>query len=76
MGKTFYHFLMRYRHPSPADSISVFANHAYHDHSFPKASEDYQDISSYLELNGHYLESMSIFDEAWEKYLLSEANHK
>jgi uncharacterized protein YozE (UPF0346 family) len=63
---------MKYRHPAPKDSISVFANNAYHDHSFPKTSEDYDEISSYLELNGEYLESMSIFDEAWEQYLFSE----
>jgi uncharacterized protein YozE (UPF0346 family) len=72
MIKTFYHFLMKYRHPAPKDDISKFANHAYHDHSFPKTSKDYDDISSYLELNGHYLESMTIFDEAWQLYLSSE----
>lgn len=72
MSKTFYHFLMRYRHPSPKDPISRFANNAYEDHSFPKASEDYHEISLYLELNGHYLEGMSIFDDAWQAYLQSE----
>jgi uncharacterized protein YozE (UPF0346 family) len=74
MRKSFYHFLMKYRHPEPKDEISVFANNAYHDHSFPKISEDYDEISSYLELNGQYLESMSVFDEAWEQYLFTEKN--
>jgi uncharacterized protein YozE (UPF0346 family) len=73
MIKSFYHFLMKYRHPAPKDSISVFANYAYLDHSFPKTSEDYHEISSYLELNGHYLESMSVFDEAWQQYMLTES---
>lgn len=72
MSKSFYHFLMKYRHPAPRDSISLFANSAYMDHGFPKTSTDYDELSSYLELNGHYLESMSIFDEAWQLYLLSE----
>jgi uncharacterized protein YozE (UPF0346 family) len=72
MRKSFYHFLMKFRHPSPKDAINHFANHAYLDHSFPKTSEDYEDLSSYLELNGHYLESMSTFDEAWEQYQMSE----
>lgn len=72
MIKSFYHFLMKYRHPAPKDEISLFANHAYLDHSFPKVSEDYDEISSYLELNGQYLESMSIFDEAWQQYQLTE----
>ncbi|QNG58281.1 YozE family protein [Metabacillus idriensis] len=66
--KSFYHYLMKYRHPKPADDISRFANDAYDDHSFPKSSDDYHDISSYLELNGSYLQSLVIFDEAWELY--------
>ncbi|MCM3588024.1 YozE family protein [Mesobacillus maritimus] len=69
MYKSFYHFLMKYRHPKPKDDISRFANDAYEDHSFPKNSEDYDEISTYLEFNAHYLDSMSIFDEAWELYL-------
>ncbi|WP_245640505.1 YozE family protein [Neobacillus massiliamazoniensis] len=70
--KSFYHFLMKYRHPAPKDEISQFANDVYLDHSFPKISEDYHELSSYLEMNGHYLNSMSIFDEAWQLYLISE----
>ncbi|MEZ7791675.1 YozE family protein [Niallia circulans] len=72
MTKSFYHFLMKFRHPEPSDQISEFANEAYLDHDFPKNSFDYDEISDYLELNGHYLPSMRIFDEAWEKYLFQE----
>ncbi|MGM0873863.1 MAG: YozE family protein [Bacillota bacterium] len=66
--KSFYHFLMKYRHPKPKDDISKFANNAYLDHSFPKGSDSYDELSSYLEMNGHYLNSMSVFDEAWDRY--------
>lgn len=72
MLKSFYHFLMKYRHPKPPDAISQFANDAYADHGFPKNTEDYYELSSYLELNGHYLPSLVVFDEAWELYLQSE----
>jgi uncharacterized protein YozE (UPF0346 family) len=72
LAKSFYHFLMRYRHPEPSDHISKFANQAYQDHGFPKNSTDYHDLSSYLELNGHYLTSMRIFDDAWDLYLIHE----
>ncbi|RLQ95202.1 YozE family protein [Falsibacillus albus] len=72
MNKSFYHFLLKYRHPEPKDSISKFANDAYDDHGFPKNSDDYHELSSYLELNGQYLESMAIFDDAWDDYLISE----
>lgn len=72
MAKSFYHFLMKYRHPQPKDPVSQFANHAYNDHGFPKGSSDYNELSLYLELNGHYLKSMSIFDEVWEVYISTE----
>ncbi|MDQ0162773.1 YozE family protein [Bacillus alveayuensis] len=74
--KSFYQFLLKFRHPKPSDAISQFANDAYNDHSFPKSSTNYHEISSYLELNGHYLDSMSIFDEAWEKYELESFGQK
>ncbi|MFT8321260.1 MAG: YozE family protein [Bacillus sp. (in: firmicutes)] len=74
--KSFYHFLMKFRHPAPKDDISEFANNAYVDHSFPKNSKDYEEVSSYLELNGHYLPSMQIFDQAWETYLFQEEKNK
>ncbi|KAB2338174.1 YozE family protein [Cytobacillus depressus] len=73
MAKTFYHFLMKYRHPAPKDALSRFANEAYLDHSFPKTSSDYHEISSYLELNGSYMESMAVFDDAWDLYLIAES---
>ena len=40
---------MKYRHPKPNDDIAKFANDAYHDHSFPIASDDYDELSTYLE---------------------------
>lgn len=64
---------MKYRSLTPKDKISTFANDAYDDLAFPKNSSDYHEISLYLELNGHYLDSMTVFDEAWEQYLVSES---
>lgn len=69
--KSFYHHLMKYRHPKPKDDISQFANDAYDDHSFPKSSVNYDELSTYLEFNGSYIKSMSIFDEAWEDYIMN-----
>lgn len=63
---------MKYRHPKPKNSISHFANDAFLDHSFPKNSEDYHELSNYLEMNGHYLPSMIVFDEAWDLYIATE----
>ncbi|WP_077213664.1 YozE family protein [Bacillus dakarensis] len=72
MAKSFFHFLMSFRHPKPVNTINQFANDAYLDHSFPKNSKDYEELSSYLELNGFYLSSMTVFDEAWEIYKSNE----
>ncbi|WP_042346685.1 YozE family protein [Bacillus massiliigorillae] len=69
--KSFYQFLQTYRQPKIVDDITQFAYDAFQDHSFPTHSTDYQEISSYLEMNGHYLKSMTIFDDAWEDYQLS-----
>ncbi len=55
------------------DEISQFANDAYLDHTFPKTADDYHELSSYLELNGPYLESMSVFDEVWQQYISTES---
>lgn len=48
---------------------SQFANDAAKDIQFPKQSEDYHELSTYLEMDVDYLPNMLIFDEVWEKYL-------
>lgn len=72
MAKTFYHFLMRYRNPGAKDELAKFAEDAFHDHSFPKGSSNYDELSRYLEMNGDYLRSMTIFDHAWDLYVQIE----
>ncbi|MBS9399532.1 YozE family protein [Pediococcus acidilactici] len=74
MRKTFYQFLMTQRNPEPNDEVEEFANQAFFDQSFPKQDRDFDEISKYLELNGSYLQNMTIFDQAWQRYLESEQN--
>ncbi|WP_027108411.1 YozE family protein [Lacticigenium naphthae] len=69
MTQSFYHYLMTERDPHKRDEVTQFANAAFDDGSFPKQSMDHEEISRYLELNGHYLQSMRTFDKAWEIYL-------
>ena len=66
MRESFYRYLMTKRDPNGVDEISHFANAAFFDQAFPKHSDDYHEISHYLELNATYLPSMSVFDEAWQ----------
>lgn len=66
---TFYQFLMTQRDPDDHSEVVQFANNAFFDQSFPKQQTDYEKLSQYLEMNGNYLPSMTIFDEAWQQYL-------
>ncbi|MDA9470349.1 YozE family protein [Enterococcus sp. 5H] len=68
MRRSFYHYLMTLRTPIKTTE-SQFANDAAKDIQFPKQSEDYHELSTYLEMNVDYLPNMLIFDEVWEKYL-------
>lgn len=65
---SFYQYLMTERDPYKKDNITLFANEAFNDRTFPKQSEDYDEVSRHLEMNTDYLPSLTIFDEAWEIY--------
>ncbi len=66
--KPFYRFLMSYRDDEEGTEYALFAEHVYQDHTFPKQSTSYHELSSYLEMNGEYLLDMSLFDEVWRFY--------
>ncbi|ANJ69306.1 MULTISPECIES: YozE family protein [Latilactobacillus] len=72
MKQSFYRYLMTQRDPNNYEPVPQFANNAFFDQSFPKQSGDYETLTRYLELNGSYLPSMTIFDEAYEAYQESE----
>ncbi len=72
MRRPFYQWLMTQRNPVAADEIQTFANAAFYDQIFPKQTENFQEISSYLEENASYLQNMSVYDAAWEQYLRAE----
>ena len=63
---------MTQRDPNNYEPIAQFANNAFFDQSFPKQIGEYEPLSRYLELNGSYLPSMTIFDEAYVLYQESE----
>ncbi|MDF2556620.1 MAG: YozE family protein [Bacillales bacterium] len=65
---TFYQYLLTFRHSNENNEIVLFAEHVFLDHSFPKQSRDYHELSSYLEMNVDYILNMSLFDEIWMMY--------
>jgi uncharacterized protein YozE (UPF0346 family) len=71
MKKSFYHFLMKFRGDQNRKLASL-VNEIYMAHDFPKQSENYDEISTYLELHSTSIHALSIFDEIWEIYQLDE----
>lgn len=67
-NRSFYDWLMTNRNPVAADEVQQFANNAFLDHTFPKQSTDFDEISHYLEEDTSYLMSMTTFDEAWQRF--------
>lgn len=69
MRQSFYQYMLTERDPNRKDELTRFAYDVVKDGMFPKQSTSYNEISDYLELNGDYPPSMSIFDKAWDRYI-------
>lgn len=68
MRRSFYHYVKTLRDPHKKDEMTLFANSVDKDGSFPKQSEDYDEISRYLETDADYIEAMSVFDDVFQMY--------
>lgn len=44
------------------------AEWVFRDHDFPKHSDDYNEISDYLEWNSPFPDALRTFDEVWDSY--------
>lgn len=69
MRRSFYHYIQTFKGGSHKLAETQFADHVSRDIQFPKHSEDYNEISSYLEMNVDYLSNMHFFDALWEQYV-------
>lgn len=68
MKKSFYHFVITFRGGDMTDPKTRFAENVFLDHSFPKQSCDFNELSSYIETLGDTEYSASTFDELWQLY--------
>ncbi|CEG22684.1 hypothetical protein BN1080_01617 [Planococcus massiliensis] len=68
MKRSFYQFALKYRGKLDADDFSEFAESMFLDHSFPKASEDFEELSRYIEERAHPVLKASTFDAIWDEY--------
>ncbi|MBM7711413.1 YozE family protein [Enterococcus xiangfangensis] len=69
MRRSFYQYILTQRGHNFYDPVEAFAGAVAKDIMFPKYSEDYHEITDYLELSVDYLNSMDLFDQVWESYL-------
>lgn len=71
--KSFYHFAMRYRGVKDKhDPKKRLADWMFHEHDFPKQSNDHHELTDYLEFNSPFPEALITFDEVWEEYISNE----
>ncbi|MDN4492673.1 YozE family protein [Ureibacillus aquaedulcis] len=68
MIESFYRFILSYRGGDLKDPKSRFAEGAFMDHSFPKGSTSFEELSSYIETLADEHMTTQVFDELWELY--------
>ncbi|MGF9979394.1 YozE family protein [Viridibacillus arvi] len=68
MNQSFYSYVQTFRGGGKNDEKSMFAEAAFHDHSFPKQSTDFHILSRYIEEKVDEEMSARVFDELWYLY--------
>lgn len=69
MRKSFYTWLMAQRNPKSNAPVAILADYAFDEPDFPKQSDDFDQVSRFLEESASFTFSMSDFDAIWEDYL-------
>ena len=68
MKKSFYHYVLTYRGGEWSDEKVRFAESMFVDHSFPKQSDNFEELSTYIELQAEEYLTISAFDSLWDLY--------
>ncbi|MBF0775462.1 hypothetical protein BVE84_03905 [Streptococcus azizii] len=69
MRKSFYSWLMTQRNPKSHEAVAVLADLVFAESDFPKQSDEFDEVSRFLEEKASFTFSMSDFDRIWEEYL-------
>ena len=69
MRRSFYAWLMTQRHPKSSAPVAILADLAFDEYDFPKQSDDFDEISRFLEEEASFSFSLRDFDSIWEDYL-------
>lgn len=70
MKKSFYHYVQTFRGGEWSDPKVKFAESMFIDLAFPKMSEDFDELSNYIELQSDEYLTIAAFDELWDLYTL------
>ncbi|MCQ8260838.1 YozE family protein [Streptococcus suis] len=69
MRRSFYSWLMTQRNAKSNQPVAILADHVFEEYDFPKQSDDFDEVSCFLEESASFAFSMSDFDAIWEDYL-------
>lgn len=65
---TFFDYVASLTNPEGKDPVTQLANQIYADRDFPKHSQEFDEISNYLEGNSDYSRRLATFDRIWQDY--------
>ncbi len=60
---------MTQRNPKSNAPVAILADYAFDESDFPKQSDNFDEVSRFLEESASFAFSMSDFDRIWEDYL-------
>lgn len=69
MRKSFYTWLMTERNPQSNAPKALLADLAFHETAFPKHTDDFDEVSRFLEEHASFSFNLGDFDAIWEEYL-------
>ena len=69
MRRSFYAWLMTQRNPKSNEPVAILADLAFEDLSFPKYTDDFDEVSRYLEDGASFSFNLGQFDQIWEEYV-------
>lgn len=70
MKKSFYHYALTFRGGDWDDNKVRFAESMFIDPGFPKMSEDFHELSNYIEMQSDEYLTTEAFDSLWALYEL------
>lgn len=69
MRKSFYTWLMTQRNPKSNEPVAILADLAFDEPTFPKHTDNFDEVSRYLEDGASFAFNLGDFDRIWEEYL-------